>query len=160
MAIMPKRRKSKDNPYTIFYQEDNNKFICIFRDSKNELQIVELTNEVFNALNIFELEDISQMHKIDKHIEHSELYEGTLNKRMINNIPSFEEIIEQKILIETIKNEIANLPKIQRIRVKKYFFEDKTMDEIAKEEGCSKVAVKYSIDLAIKKISKKFKIYT
>ena len=32
------------------------------------------------------------------------------------------------------------------------------MNEIATEEDCSKVAIKYSIDIAINKISKKIKI--
>lgn len=32
-----------------------------------------------------------------------------------------------------------------------------TMEQIATEEKCSKVAVKYSIDIAIQKISEKFK---
>lgn len=158
MAIMPKRKKSKDNPYTLYYCDKNNKYICVFKDSNNILQIVELTTEVFDALNAFELEDISQMHKYDKHIEHSELLEATLYHRMTNDIYTFEEEIEKKILIENIKSELANLPDIQRRRMKKYFFNDMTMDEIANEEGCSKVAVKYSIDIAIEKISKKFKI--
>lgn len=159
MTIMPKRRKSKDNPYTIFFSDKDERYMCIFRDNKKQVQIVELNVEVFNALNEFELEDISQMHKIDKHIEHSKLYEGTLNKRMINdNFSSFEEIVERKILIENIKNEIAYLPEIQKRRMNKYFFSDMTMEEIACEERCSKVAVKYSINLAIEKISKKFKI--
>ena len=38
------------------------------------------------------------------------------------------------------------------------FFENKTYEEIASEENCSKVAVKYSIDIALEKISKKIKI--
>ena len=158
MIKMPKRKKSKDNPYKIVYQDDENKYICIFRDSRNNLQFVELTLEVFNALNEFELEDISQMHKFDKHIEHSELYESTLNKRMTKNDDSFEEKIERKIMVETIINEIMYLPEMQKKRMIKYFFENKTLSEIAEEEHCSKVAVKYSIDIAIEKISKKIKI--
>lgn len=35
---------------------------------------------------------------------------------------------------------------------------NKTYEEIASEENCSKVAVKYSIDIALEKISKKIKI--
>ena len=158
MAIRPKRRKSKDNPYTILYCEEENKYLCIFKDNKNIVQVVEITVDVFNAFDTFELEDISQMHKIDKHIEHSEVYEGTLHKRMFNPYMLFEDIIKEKILIENIKRELSFLPEIQKRRVKKYFFENRTMDEIATEEGCSKVAIKYSIDIAINKISKKIKI--
>lgn len=158
MTIMPKRKKSKDNPYTLFFCEKNNKYMCIFKDSNNVIQKVELTTEIYNALNDFELEDISQMHKFDKYIEHSELLEGTLYRRMNDSIYTFEEDIEKKILIECIKKELKHLPKVQARRVKKYFFCNMTIKEIAKEEGCSKVAIKYSINIAINKISKKIKI--
>lgn len=158
MAIMPKRKKSKDNPYTLYYCEKNNKYICIFKDNNGTIQKVEITTEVYNALSDFELEDISQMHKYDKHIEHSELLEGTLYRRMADSVYTFEETIEKKILIENIKKEMENLPEIQSRRMKKYYFKNMTMEEIAKVEGCSKVAVKYSIDIAINKISKNLKI--
>lgn len=158
MAIMPKRKKSKDNPYTLYYCEKNNKYICIFKDNNGTIQKVEITTKVYNALSDFELEDISQMHKYDKHIEHSELLEGTLYRRMSNGIYTFEDDIEKKMLIESIKKELEYLPKIQARRIKKYFFCNMTMEEIAKEEGCSKVAIKYSIDIAIDKISKKIKM--
>lgn len=158
MATMPKRKKSKDNPYTLFYCEQNNKYMCVFKDSNKVIQKVELTTEIYNALNDFELEDISQMHKFDKHIEHSELLEGTLYRRMSDSIYTFEEDIEKNILIESIKKELEYLPKIQARRIKKYFFNNMTMEEIAKDEGCSKVAIKYSIDIAIDKISKKIKM--
>lgn len=158
MAIMPKRKKSKDNPYTLYYCEKNNKYICVFKDNNGTIQKVEITTKVYNALSDFELEDISQMHKYDKHIEHSELLEGTLYRRMSDSIYTFEDDIEKKILIESIKKELEYLPKIQARRIKKYFFYNMTMEEIAKVEGCSKVAIKYSIDIAIDKISKKIKM--
>lgn len=157
MAMMPKRKKSKDNPYTIIYCESNGKHFCIFKDAKNMLQQVEIPIAVFDALSNFELEDISQMHKFDKHIEHSEMFESTLNRRMVNPTISFEEIVEKKLLIENIKEKISLLPDTQKRRIQKYFFDNKTMEQIADEECCSKVAVKYSIDIAINKISKNLK---
>ena len=42
------------------------------------------------------------------------------------------------------------LPKVQRRRIKKYYFEELTLKEIAKEENCTKMAIKFSIDNAIK----------
>ncbi len=158
MTIMPKRRKCKDNPYTLYYYENSNKYICIFKDNNKNNQKVEITLDVYNALDAFELEDISHMHKFDKHIEHSELLEETLYHRMADNVYTFEKEIEQKILIENIEREFENLSKTQYRRMKKYFYENMTMEAIAKEEGCSKVAIKHSIDIAINKISKKIKI--
>ena len=43
-------------------------------------------------------------------------------------------------------------------RIKKYYFENKTLNEIALEEGCSPRAIKYSVEVGIKNIRNKFKI--
>lgn len=68
-----------------------------------------------------------------------------------------DEIVENKINNEKLRDAIQELPKIQRERLKKYYFENKTFEEIAEEENCTKRAVKFSVDIAIEKISKKFK---
>ena len=96
------------------------------------------------------------MNEYDRHIEHSELSEITLNNRAINKNDNLEESIIGLLEYEKLKKLINELSDIQRNRIKKYFFENKTYEEIAKEEKCSKVAIKYSIDNAIEKISKKF----
>lgn len=157
MATMPKRNKSKDNPYTLGFDEDKNIYTVEFVDNKKVIHKVEITEKVYQAFDKFELEDISQIHKFRKHIEHSEVYEETLEHRMIEKPITIEEEVEEKILIEDIRNVINSLPDIQKRRLKKYYFEDRTLEEIAAEENCTKVAVKYSIDIALEKISQKFK---
>ena len=112
---------------------------------------------MYEAFDKFELEDISQIHKIRKYIERNEVYEETLFHKSIDVSISVEEQVESKILHEELKDAINELNDVQRRRIKKYFFENKTYEEIASEENCSKVAVKYSIDIAIKNISKKIK---
>lgn len=157
MAEMPKRNRSKDNPYHLSYDEERNTYIVEFTDNKNITHKVEISNEVYIALDVFELEDISQIHKYRKHIEHSEVYEESLNKRAINKPISIAEEVESKIMIEKLKDAIKELPDVQKRRIKKYYFDEMTLEEIAREENCSKVAIKYSIDIAIQKISKKIK---
>ena len=157
MAKMPIRNKSNDNPYTLGFDEDKNVYTVEFMDNMKVIHKVEISEKVYQAFDSFELEDISQIHKYRKHIEHSELLEETLEHRMINKPITLEDEVEEKILIEDIKEIIDSLPDIQKRRLKKYYFEDKTFEEIAKEENCSKVAVKYSIDIALEKISKKLK---
>ncbi len=154
MNNRPKRKKSNDNPYTL--QIINNTYVVIFKDGNSKKQIVEVSEEVFNQMDKFELEDISQMHKIDKHIERFNLSEESINNRAINdnNYTTFD-IVESKIMKEKLKNVISSLPNIQKRRIIKYYFYNMTLEEIAKEEQCSKVAIKYSIDSAINKISKK-----
>ena len=132
-------------------------FSKTFKDNKNNFHKVEITDEVYQAFDKFELEDISQIHKYRKHIEHSEIYEESLYHRAINDSISIEDEIVEKIMVEELKDIINSLPEIQKRRLKKYYFEDMTLDQIAKEENCTKRAVKFTIDIAIEKISKKIK---
>ena len=157
MANMPKRNKSKDNPYTLDFDEDKKIYTVEFIDNKKEFHKVEISEKVYQAFDKFELEDISQIHKFRSHIEHSELYEETLNKRAIHKQVSVEEQVEMSILNEQLKNAISSLPLIQKRRIQKYFFEDKTLEQIAKEENCTKRAVKFSIDIALEKILENLK---
>ncbi len=155
MNNRPKRRKSSDNPYTL--QIINNTYVVIFKDSSNKNQIIEVSKDVFNEMNQFELDDLKELNEFDRHTEHSELLDNTIYKRAVIKNDEPMDIIERQIITEDLKSEIAKLPEIQKRRIIKYFFYSKTYEEIAKEEKCSKVAIKYSIDNAIEKISKKFK---
>lgn len=158
MAERPKRRKYKDNPYTLNYIESKNIYVVSFKDVKGHLQNVEVNKEVYQAFDRFELDDLSEMNEYDNHIEHSEIFENTLEVRAKDKPMSLEDSIIQKSTFEELKRAIDMLPEVQKRRIKKYYFDDKTLEEIAKEEKCSKVAIKYSIDNAIKNISKKIKI--
>lgn len=58
MAEMPKRNKSKDNPYTLGFDEENEKYIVEFVDNKKVIHKVEISFEVYQAFDNFELEDM------------------------------------------------------------------------------------------------------
>lgn len=150
---MPKRRKSKDNPYTIVLID--NKFLLKFKDSKNTIQIVELSNDIYKVFNAFELEDISMMHKVEKYIEHSEVYEDTLYKRALNKPISVEEEIERRDNIYKLKNAIENLPPVQKRRIRMYYFDDLKLKDIARIEECTFQAISKSINQAILNLRKK-----
>ena len=49
-ANRPKRRKSKDNPYTIF--EEQGKLYVTFKDGQGIKQKIEVNNDIFNFLMI------------------------------------------------------------------------------------------------------------
>ena len=157
MAESPKRRKYKDNPYTLNYIEEKNIYTITFKDVKGHLNKVEVSEEVYRVFDKFELQDIKELNEYDRHIEHSEIFENNLEPRAINKQIPTDEMVENKINNEKLREAIQELPKIQRERLKKYYFENKTFEEIAKEENCTKRAVKFSVDIAIEKISKKFK---
>ncbi len=158
MAKLPVRNKSNDNPYTLGFDKDKDTYTVEFVDNRKVIHKVAISNKVYEAFDKFELEDVSQIHKYQRHIEHNEVYEETINARAINKTLGVDEIVEKKLLNEELKSAIQELPEIQRSRLKKYYFEDMTFEEIAKEEHCTKRAVKFSVDAALEKISRKFKI--
>lgn len=151
----PKRRKDKYNPYTI-YESEGHYYIC-FKDGQGVLHKVSISRALYEVFELFELEDISYLHKWDKYIEHSELWETTLNKRALWHPESVEEVVFKNIETDELHRAIKELPAIQRRRLILYFFEDMTYEQIAYIEGCTKVPIKRSIDLAIEKLRKKIK---
>ena len=44
------------------------------------------------------------------------------------------------------------LPEVQKRRIKKYYFDDMTLEEIAKSESCTFRAIKFSIDIGLNKL--------
>ena len=148
----PKRRKYRDNPYTLEFKE--NKYYIRFKDITNNIQIVEVSEEVYKIFDKSELEDISQMHEYERHIEHSELTDITLNRRAKNKSITIEEEIENKIVIEQIKNAFNILTETQKRRIKLYYFEELNFKQIAFIEKCDESSVRESIYKGIEKIKK------
>ena len=56
---------------------------------------------------------------------------------------------------EQLHRAIAELPEIQKRRLILHFFRKLSYEQIAEMEGCTKRAVKFSVDIALKKIRKK-----
>ena len=152
-----KRNKSKDNPYTLSYNKITSSYVVEFKDNKNIIHNVEISDEVYQAFDKFELEDISQIHKYRKHLEHSEVYEESLYHRAVNQDKSVEDTIEEKIMNDILKSAIEKLTDTQKRRIKLYYFEDMTLNKIAELENCSIASVKESIDTAISKLQKNLK---
>jgi len=151
------RNKDKYNPYTLEVDEENSIYIVIFKDSRNVLQKVMVEKNVYEAFDKFELEDISQIHKFRKHIEHSEIYEETLFHKAVITDVSMEEQLEQKELYTALKESLNFLTKTQKRRIVLHFFEDKSFTEIARLENCDESSVRESIYSGIKKIKKNLK---
>ena len=154
--VRPKRRRDKYNPYKLDYDEIKNQYIIMFLDNNRQNHKVIVTKEIYEAFNRFELEDLSIINKFDNHIEHAEVYENNLVSRAINKPESLETIVERKINNELLYKNINKSPEIRKRRLKKYYFLGKTFEEIALEENCTKRAIKFSVDLALKKLRKNF----
>ena len=157
MAESPKRRKYKDNPYTLNYIEEKNIYTITFKDVKGHLNKVEVSEEVYRVFDKFELQDIKELNEYDRHIEHSEIFENNLESRAREKPSSLEDEIIKKSTFDELKKAIELLPEVQKRRIKKYYFEDKTIEEIAKLERTSHQAVSETIRAGIKNIRKMLK---
>lgn len=153
----PKRRKDKDNPYMIFTKgiyTEHPQYYLSFKDITGTQHCMEIDKELFESLERFELEDLSYMNEVDRHYEQSEQTEESLNRRAMKKQDSVEEEVQQRMEIQALHDAISNLPEIQRRRLVLYYFGEFTYDQIAEMDGCTKRAVKFSVDLAIKKLKR------
>ena len=106
MAERPKRRKYKDNPYTLKYVEEKNIYIVSFKDVKGHLQEVEVSKEIYKVFDLFELQDIRELNEYDRHIEHSEIYENNLEVRAKDKPLSLEDEVIRKSTLDELKKAI------------------------------------------------------
>ena len=157
MDIKPKRRKYKDNPYTINKDSITNKYYIKFKDSTNKEQFIEVDATIYKVFDDSELNDISEMNEYDNHIEHSEIYEYKIDLISSRKIKSTEELVEDKMLHEELKTAINELSEPQKRRIKMYYFEDKNLRQISEIEHCCVMSVKDSIELGIKNLKEKLK---
>lgn len=150
----PNRKKDKHNPYTLMIVEG--RYYLSFEDGRGVMQNIEIDKVLYDLFNRFELEDISYLNRVSRHIEHSELTERSLNDRTFYKEESLEETVSRSMEYEQLHKAISKLPETQKRRLLLYFFGELTYEQIAEFEGCTKRAVKFSIDLAIEKLKKSF----
>ena len=156
MGNSPKRRKYRDNPYVINYNESNNTYIVVFNFNSKE-EKVNVSKEVYDVFNQYELMDIKQMNERDRHYEHIELTDEDIYRNSVLKNETVDDIVENKILKEELKKAIECLSEKQRRRIKMYFFEDLKLKRIAEIEGCSIKNVYKSIEQAIQILKKNIK---
>ncbi|MDD6236805.1 MAG: sigma-70 region 4 domain-containing protein [Clostridiales bacterium] len=150
----PKRRKDKDNPYTISISE-NGQYVS-FKDGQGVFHNLKIDKSLYTLFNRFELEDKSYLNFFDRYIEHSELTESSLNERAISKAELMEDIAWLRICNERLYHAIAALPETQRRRLVLYYFYDLTYERIAELERCSV----HSVFVAIKRAEYKIKKFS
>ena len=84
----------------------------------------------------------------------TEIYENNLEKRAKEKTISIEDDFIQKATFEELKKAIEMLPKVQKRRVKKYYFQDMGEIEIANQEGVSQKNVSETLKAARKNLKK------
>lgn len=152
MDKRPIRRKFKDNPYKLNSIESEGIYLIDFNDVVGNHHSIQVSNEIFRIFDESEKKENALFFEYSKHIVHTEI-----NINNFSDKTSIEDTIINKDTILELKKYINELSDIHRRRLKKYYFEDKTFEQIAQEEGCTKRAIKFSIDIALEKISQNFK---
>ena len=135
----PNRKKDKHNPYTLMIA--NGRYYLSFKDLYGVLQTIEIDKVLYGLFNRFELEDISYLNKVSRHIEHSELTEATLNDRAFHKPETVEDVVSRNMEYELLHRAIAKLPEL-------------TYEQIAELEGCKYQTIQGSIYAALKTLKK------
>ena len=148
----PKRRKDKYNSYKIC--ENDGRYYISFKDGQGVRHDMEIEKGLFDVFNCFELDDLSILNEWDRHIEHFEQTEQSLNRRASHKAESVEEVVLHNIECEELYRAIAALTETQQKRLMLYYFRGLTYHQIAEMEGCSVSAVRGSISAAIENIKK------
>ena len=91
----PNRKKDKHNPYTLMIVEG--RYYLSFKDGRGVMQNIEIDKVLYDLFNRFELEDISYLNRVSRHIEHSELTERSLNDRAFYKEESLEETVSRSM---------------------------------------------------------------
>ena len=146
----PKRRKSKENPYTISSAgKDSNspKYIVSFRDSNGKNQLIKVSKELFDAFDRFELDDLSELNENDNHPTES------LDSYAIDDYMLWED----SELLKTFQNEellraVSSLSKRKKRYLIMHFYEGYSIGDIAKKEGRTYQGIRYSINSALDEI--------
>lgn len=150
----PNRKKDKHNPYTLSIE--NNTYYISFTDGQGIFHKQEISMELYAAFNGFELDDISLMNEASRHLTEADAGEEPLSHRIADPSEPVEDHVYRRIMYQELHEAIALLPEIQRRRVLLYYFGGYTYEQIAQMENCTKRAVKFSVDAALKNLRENF----
>ena len=146
----PNRKKDKLNPYTL--SVESNTYYISFTDGQGAFHKQEINQDLYSAFDRFELDDISQINEASRHLSEMGMSEESLCHLIADPSEPMEDRVYRRIMYQKLHKAIDQLPEIQRKRVLLYYFEGHTYEQIAQMEGCSKRAVKFSVDIALKKL--------
>lgn len=151
----PKRRRSKDNPYelyTIGRDTEHPRYFMEFADGQNRKHCEEISRELYELLDSFELEDLSYMNECDRHRIKVSLSDVLIHQCAAEPVEPLQELIETADDKERLHKAISMLSSVQQRRIQMYYFADMTYEEIAEMEYCTAPSVRESINGARKKL--------
>ena len=158
----PKRRRSKDNPYelyTIGMDTEHPRYFVEFADGQNRKHCEEISKELYELLDSFELEDLSYMNERDRHRIKVSLSDVLIHQCAAEPVEPLQELIEMADDKERLHKAISMLSSVQQRRIQMYYFADMTYEEIAEAEQCSFQAVEKTLRKARKTIMNILKMF-
>lgn len=132
----------------LFADFNNKKYFIKFKNYENKEITSEIPKEVFFAYIESKKEIKKGTNETERHWEQNEVTDNTLYKRAVHSQKSVEEIVIENERNKIIHNVINGLRKSQKTKLIKYYFEEKTEEEIAKEENMSQQAISKGLELA------------
>ena len=148
----PNRKKDKLNPYTL--SVENNTYYISFTDGQGVFYKQEINQDLYSAFDRFELDDISQINEANRHLSEMGMSEESLCHLIADPSESMEDRVYRRIMYQKLYKAIDQLPVIQRRRVRLYYFEGLTYEQIAQLEGCKHPAIMKSVTAAERNIKK------
>ena len=128
-----------------------------FKDGQAILRETEISRPVYLEFLRFVKLERNLRRWDERHIEQSELTHETLYSRAVHSPKAVDEAVFDSLRDEHLRQAIAELPETQRRRFVLYHEFGLTYEQIAEMEGCTKRAVKFSVDIAEEKIREKLK---
>lgn len=146
------------NHYHLHTQETNGitQYLVCFVDSTGENRQTQVSRPVYLEFERFVRQERNLRRWDERYLEYSSLTDEDLLSRAVHIPKSVEEAVIDSLSNKTLREAILALSQIQRRRFLLYYEFGLNYEQIAVIEGCSKVAVKYSIDHAKANIQKKF----
>ncbi|WP_049945609.1 RNA polymerase sigma factor [Candidatus Stoquefichus massiliensis] len=137
--------------------KNGKKYYFIEYNDKFNIYQMQLTVKEFRDFNSFKSQDIKYKNINDRYIEHSEQSDETIQKHMVQKVEGVEDIVYRNVIREEIQRALMSLNEIQRRRFVMHYIDEMTYEQIAKIEGCTKRAIKFSLDAARKNLQKMLK---
>ena len=125
-----------------------------FKDTANVQHEIEVSGEVFEEFRRFTRIERNLRRSDERHEEYLELSESELYRRAVVCPESLDEAIAKNEMRGSIHAALQYLTKIQCCRFILRYEHDLTYEQIAEIEGCTKRAVKFTIDSAVETIKK------
>ena len=139
--------------------EEGTSYHISFRDLQGKIQELNVPYDFYMAFRRLELDERKLENWDYRHREFSEIYDESLNRRVLKPSKDVDAFIIEKEQAELLYKLIVALPETQRRRFLLYYEYDYNYSEIGAMEHCNSTAVYQSIVRAREKIKTQMKNY-